>query len=79
MYEELALERLIKRIKQSFEAFPDPRTGKNTQYEMIDAGMGAFSVFFTQSPSFYGPSTRYETKQGALQCREPVWDGSDTQ
>lgn len=54
MYEELALERLIKRIKQSFEAFPDPRTGKNTQYEMIDAGMGAFSVFFTQSPSFLG-------------------------
>ena len=28
------------------------RTGKNTQYAMVEAGIGAFSVFFTQSPSF---------------------------
>jgi hypothetical protein len=52
MFEELAIERLIQRIKQRFEEFPDLRTGKNSQYEMVDAGMGAFSVFFTQSPSF---------------------------
>jgi hypothetical protein len=52
MFEELAIERLVQRIKQRFEEFPDLRTGKNTQYEMVDAGMGAFSVFFTQSPSF---------------------------
>ena len=25
---------------------------KNSRYEMKDAGMGAFSTFFTQSPSF---------------------------
>jgi hypothetical protein len=35
-----------------FEEFPDLRTGKNSQYEMTDAGLGAFSVFFTQCASF---------------------------
>lgn len=52
MYEELGLDQLMKRIKQSFGEFSDKRTGQNRQYEMVDAGMGAFSVFFTQSPSF---------------------------
>ena len=52
MFEELKLEHLVDSIKQSFEKFCDVRKGKNIQYSMIDAGMGAFSVFFTQSPSF---------------------------
>jgi hypothetical protein len=34
------------------QGFPDKRTGSNTRYAMEDAGMGAFAVFFTQSPSF---------------------------
>ena len=52
MFEELSIERLVKRIKQSFGEFSDVRRGQNTQYDMVDAGMGAFSVFFTQSASF---------------------------
>jgi hypothetical protein len=52
MFEELTIGRFVKRIKQSFGAFPDYRTGQNRQYDLVDAGMGAFSVFFTQSPSF---------------------------
>jgi hypothetical protein len=52
MYEELSPENLISRIQQSFGEFRDVRKGKNTQYGMVDAGVGAFSVFFTQSPSF---------------------------
>jgi hypothetical protein len=52
MYEELSPENLINSIKQSFGKFCDVRRGKNTQYDMVDAGVGAFSVFFTQSPSF---------------------------
>lgn len=43
---------MIQRIKEAAGEFPDRRTGHNTQYEMEDAAMGAFSVFFTQSPSF---------------------------
>ena len=34
MLEELKLDALIKRIKQSFEEFCDERTGKNRQYDM---------------------------------------------
>jgi len=52
MFEELAIHRLVKELKQAFEEFPDARTGQNTRYELMDAGMGAFSVFITQSRSF---------------------------
>lgn len=52
MYEELTINRMIKDLKASLRQFPDSRTGKNTQYEVVDAGMGAFSVFFTQCASF---------------------------
>ena len=33
-------------------ALPDPRTGDNTQFSMADIALAAFSVFFTQCPSF---------------------------
>jgi hypothetical protein len=52
MFDELNLNSLVNCLKQSFEKFCDIRKGKNTLYDMVDAGMGAFSVFFTQSPSF---------------------------
>jgi hypothetical protein len=64
MFEELRLDAMIKRIKQSFEEFYDARTGKNTRYDMVDAGMGAFSVFFTQSPSFLAYQTDMQQKKG---------------
>ena len=34
------------------QRFPDKRTGNNTHFTIEDAALGAFSVFFTQSPSF---------------------------
>lgn len=52
MFEQLRVERLIKELRQIFDEFPDERTGKNSQYEMADAGLGAFSVFFIQCASF---------------------------
>lgn len=64
MFEALKLERMVKRIAQCLEGFPDPRTGKNTQYEMVDAGMGAFSVFFTQSPSFLAHQEDLKRRKG---------------
>lgn len=48
----MRLKQLIKELKQVFEEFPDKRKGKNSQYEMADAGLGAFSVFFIQCASF---------------------------
>jgi hypothetical protein len=44
--------RLVEHLRAAFERFPDQRTGDNSVYTMADAAMGAFSVFFTQSPSF---------------------------
>ena len=43
---------LIARVRAVAGALPDPRTGDNTQYSMADLALAAFSVFFTQCPSF---------------------------
>lgn len=39
-------------LTEAFQHLPDPRAGDNTRYTMADAALGAFSVFFMQSPSF---------------------------
>jgi len=52
MLEELRQSKLVELIKATLVNLPDARTGQNTRYEMEDAGLGAFSVFFTQSASF---------------------------
>lgn len=39
-------------FRQVLSSLPDKRTGKNTRYGMEDAALSAFSVFFTQTPSF---------------------------
>lgn len=64
MFAELRLERLVKVIQQSFGEFCDVRTGKNTQYDLVDAGMGAFAVFFTQSPSFLAYQQDLKRRKG---------------
>ena len=46
------LDDLIKDFRKISENFTDYRTGKNTQYEIADAVMSGFSVFFMQSESF---------------------------
>ena len=43
---------LVEYLRTVVERFPDARTGSETVYTMADAALGAFSVFFTQSPSF---------------------------
>jgi hypothetical protein len=64
MFEELTLRHLIKRLKESFSKFPDRRTGQNTRYDMVDASMGAFSVFFTQCPSFLAHQLHMKLSKG---------------
>ena len=44
--------RLVEHLRSVVECFPDERTGAERVSSMPDAGLGAFSVFFTQSPSF---------------------------
>src|SRR3972149_1176646 len=64
MYEELTIPRLIKLLEQALEQFPDQRIGENTRYNLPDAGMGAFSVFFTQSPSFLAHQRAMKLNKG---------------
>src|SRR5437868_8245056 len=55
---------LLGRLRQSFTALPDTRQGKNTQYAIADAASSAFSVFFTQEPSFLSYQKRMRQKYG---------------
>ena len=64
MYAELKLPRMIKGLEQVFEQFPEHRTGKNSQYDLADAGMGVFSVFFTQSPFFLAHQRDLKSRKG---------------
>lgn len=64
MYEALKLTRMVKDLEQVIEKFPEHRAGKNSQYELADAGMGAFSVFFTQSPSFLAHQRDLKLRKG---------------
>jgi hypothetical protein len=43
---------LLNFIRAAIDHFPDRRTGSNTSYSMHDIAMAAFSVFYTQNPSF---------------------------
>jgi hypothetical protein len=44
---------LVDQIRSTFNALPDCRKqGNNQKYAVGDAALSAFSVFFTQSPSF---------------------------
>ena len=48
----LTLDDITGKMRETFEDLTDYRKNQNTVYTMIDAALSAFSVFFTQSPSF---------------------------
>jgi hypothetical protein len=48
----LSFDRLRSILVATVTQLPDQRTRPNTIYEMADAALGAFAVFFMQSPSF---------------------------
>ena len=74
--EELKIAHLIKGLEQSCEGFPDLRTGKNSKYEIRDVGMSAFSVFFTQSPSFLAHQRDMKLRKGRSNA-ESLFELSD--
>lgn len=55
---------LIKRTRQVFGGLPNPRKGKNIGYSMEDFASSAFSVFFTQSPSFLAYQQTMQKNKG---------------
>jgi hypothetical protein len=49
----LEIIELIQFLRQQLHDLPDERKrGNNTRYQVEDAMMAAFSIFFTQSESF---------------------------
>ncbi len=55
---------LINFLDSAISQFPDRRLGKNTRYQIRDAALSAFSVFFTQSPSFLSYQISMEQNKG---------------
>jgi hypothetical protein len=57
--------RLMERIRTVFAGLPDARDkSNNRRYEIEDAALAAFAVFFTQSPSFLDSQIRMQKLQG---------------
>jgi hypothetical protein len=55
---------LVGSLRQTLAGLPDRRTGQNLSYAMEDFGLGAFAVFFTQSPSFLAHQKAMQTARG---------------
>ena len=59
------LDELISEFKSICDVLPDERKASpNLRYSMTDIALGAFSVFFTQSPSFLSYQRRLERSHG---------------
>jgi len=57
-------DEIVAFFRQALSLLPDKRTGKNSRYGMEDAGLSAFSVFFTQTPSFLAYQRSMEGSKG---------------
>ena len=64
MTELLDFDSLMTKLQQRLEILPDHRNGKNISYSIKDAALGAFSVFFSQSPSFLAHQRAMEKSKG---------------
>ena len=58
------LDDLIAELREVCSSFVDKRRGSNGSYAMADIGLSAFSVFFTQSPSFLAHQKALEDGRG---------------
>ena len=64
MAKRLKFQGMLDGLRQSLREIPEHRTGRNTQYRIADAGLGAFSVFYMQSPSFLAHQRDMQRKKG---------------
>lgn len=62
--ERMRFGTMLGRLKESLGQIPEHRTGKNRIYELADAGLAAFSVFFMQSPSFLAHQRDMQRRKG---------------
>jgi hypothetical protein len=64
MTNPLGFDDLRAILQQRVAQLPDCRKGRNTQYRLSDAALGAFGLFFTQSPSFLEYQRRLQENKG---------------
>jgi hypothetical protein len=55
---------IVASFRQVLSLLPNKRTSKNIRYGMEDAALSAFSVFFTQTPSFLAYQRMMEGSKG---------------
>jgi len=68
--EGLSFDEFVSEIQQVFTDLPDSRHySPNQHYSMKDAALGAFAMFFTQSPSFLAYQQAMEQAQGRNNAR----------
>jgi hypothetical protein len=61
----LEIPELMQFLRQQLHDLPDERKpGNNTQYQIEDAVMAAFSIFFTQSESFLDHQRLMKSNKG---------------
>ena len=63
-YPTLQFDELVGHLKVCFSLLPDARKGHNVTYRIQDAALGAFSVFFTQCPSFLAHQKHLQETKG---------------
>ena len=64
MEQSRLFDEIVASCRQVLSSLTDKRTGKNSRYGMEDAALSAFSVFFTQTPSFLAYQRRMEGSKG---------------
>lgn len=60
----LEFDELVGYLKMRFSLLPDSRSGFNKTYEIQDAALSAFSVFFMQCPSFLSNQKKMQETKG---------------
>jgi hypothetical protein len=64
MSETLTFDGVVDAFPQCLDQLPDPRQGNNTTYELKDAALGAFAVFFNQIAIFLANQRRMQETKG---------------
>ena len=69
MTKRVQFQEMLDSVRRSLEQVPEHRKGRNTQYEIADAGLAAFSVFYMQSPSFLAFQRQMEEQRAQNNAR----------
>ena len=60
----LQFSSMLGKVKESLAEIPEHRSGENWTYELADAGLAAFGVFFMQCPSFLAYQRDMQRRKG---------------